>query len=57
VGVWLDGAPDWRELAGLLADAHRRTAPKRLLARLAAEAAGAAPAPAPRRRRTPPPDA
>lgn len=31
VGVWLDGAVDWDELAGLLEDAWRLSAPKRLL--------------------------
>ena len=30
VGVWLDGAVDWRELADLLRDGYRLTAPKRL---------------------------
>ena len=35
VGVWLDGKADWEELAGLLEDGYRMTAPKRLLARLA----------------------
>lgn len=35
VGVWLDRRPRWREVAALLTDAHRRTAPKRLLAQLA----------------------
>lgn len=34
IGVWLDGAPDWVELRGLLADAYRRTAPKKLAAQL-----------------------
>ena len=33
VGVFLDGAPDWPEVAELLRDAWRLTAPKRLLAR------------------------
>lgn len=32
IGVWLDGSPDWSELHALLADAYRRTAPKRLAA-------------------------
>jgi len=32
VGVFLDGAPDWPEVAELLRDAWRLTAPKRLLA-------------------------
>ena len=31
VGVWLDEQPDWDELAGLLSDAWRLAAPKRLL--------------------------
>jgi hypothetical protein len=34
VGVWLDRGVDWDELAELLRDAYRLTAPKRLLARL-----------------------
>ena len=34
VGVWLDAKPDWDELAGLLRDGWRRTAPKRLAATL-----------------------
>jgi hypothetical protein len=34
VGVWLDRRVDWDELADLLRDAYRMTAPKRLLARL-----------------------
>jgi hypothetical protein len=35
VGVWLDGrAVDWDALDGLLRDAYRMTAPKRLLAQL-----------------------
>ena len=33
VGVFLDGAPDWPEVAELLRDAWRLTAPKRLMAR------------------------
>lgn len=40
VGAWLDGAPAWGDLADLLADAYRQTAPKRLAARLGADAAG-----------------
>ena len=36
VGVFLDGAVDWAELAELLEDSYRLTAPKRLLAQLAA---------------------
>ncbi len=35
VGVFLDGAVDWAELAELLEDSYRLTAPKRLLAQLA----------------------
>ena len=34
VGVWLDEAVDWAELADLLRDAYRLTAPKRLQALL-----------------------
>ena len=34
VGVWLDRRPRWAEVAGLVRDAYRRTAPKRLLASL-----------------------
>ena len=34
VGVWLDGKADWEELAGLLEDSYRLTAPKRLLKEL-----------------------
>ena len=34
IGVWLDADVDWEELADLLRDAYRLTAPKRLLARL-----------------------
>jgi predicted DNA-binding protein (MmcQ/YjbR family) len=30
VGVWLDGAVDWAELADLLRDSYRLVAPKRL---------------------------
>ena len=30
VGVWLDGKPDWKELAELLRDSYRLVAPKRL---------------------------
>lgn len=33
VGVWLDGDVDWSELAELLKDAWRLTAPKRVVAR------------------------
>jgi predicted DNA-binding protein (MmcQ/YjbR family) len=38
VGVRLDGAVDWDELAGLVADSYRMTAPKVLSAQLANEA-------------------
>ncbi len=31
VGVWLDHQPDWQELTGLLLDAYRLVAPKRLV--------------------------
>ena len=31
VGIWLDGNADWDELALLLRDGYRLTAPKRLL--------------------------
>ena len=34
IGIWLDGGADWTELAELLRDAYRLTAPKRLAARL-----------------------
>ena len=34
VGVWLDGTVDWPEVAELLRDAYRLTAPKRLRALL-----------------------
>jgi hypothetical protein len=34
IGVWLDGAADWDELADLLRDAYRLVAPKRLVASL-----------------------
>lgn len=37
VGVWLDRKVDWRELAMLVESAYRLVAPKRLLARAAAE--------------------
>lgn len=45
VGVYLDGYPDWPEVAALLKDAWRMIAPKKL----ARAAGGAAPAPASRR--------
>jgi hypothetical protein len=34
VGLWLDAALDWEELADLVDESYRMTAPKRLLARL-----------------------
>lgn len=34
VGVWLDGRVDWNSLEGLLEDAYRLTATKKLVARL-----------------------
>jgi hypothetical protein len=34
IGIWLDGTPDWKEVADLLVDAHRQVAPKRMLASL-----------------------
>ena len=34
VGEWLDGDVDWDELADLVEESYRRTAPKRLVARL-----------------------
>jgi hypothetical protein len=34
VGVWLDGRVDWEELAGLLEDSYRMTAPNKLLKEL-----------------------
>jgi hypothetical protein len=34
VGVWLDRACDWSELADLLRDSYRLVAPKRLRAML-----------------------
>jgi len=34
VGVWLDKSPDWATLEGLVQDAYRMTAPKRLVALL-----------------------
>jgi predicted DNA-binding protein (MmcQ/YjbR family) len=36
IGVWLDGDVDWDELAELLLDGYRLTAPKKLLALLPA---------------------
>jgi predicted DNA-binding protein (MmcQ/YjbR family) len=35
IGVWLDGAVDWAELADLLRDSYRLVAPKRLGSALA----------------------
>lgn len=32
VGVWLDKRPRWRDIEGLLHDAYRQVAPRRLLA-------------------------
>lgn len=32
VGIWLDDTPDWNEVAELLRDSWRMTAPKKLLA-------------------------
>jgi len=34
VGVWLDKSPDWNALEGLVLDAYRLTAPRRLVALL-----------------------
>jgi hypothetical protein len=34
IGVWLDGKVDWPEVAELMRDAYRLTAPKKLLAQL-----------------------
>ncbi len=34
IGVWLDAKVDWSELADLLGDGYRMTAPKKLLALL-----------------------
>lgn len=34
IGVWLDRGVDWEDLADLVRDAYRLTAPKRLLAKL-----------------------
>ena len=36
VGIWLDGRVDWEDLAGLIEDAYRCVAPKRLIAALEA---------------------
>ncbi|HSA54943.1 MAG TPA: MmcQ/YjbR family DNA-binding protein [Gemmatimonadaceae bacterium] len=37
IGVWLDGKPDWAEVAALLRDGYRQVAPKRLVAQLSRE--------------------
>jgi hypothetical protein len=34
VGIWLDGRVDWEDLAGLIEDAYRCVASKRLIAAL-----------------------
>ncbi len=34
VGIWLDGELDWEEIADLVHDSYRMTAPKRLSARM-----------------------
>ena len=34
VGLWLDGEIDWEELADLVLESYRMTAPKRLVAQL-----------------------
>jgi hypothetical protein len=34
IGVWLDGKVDWKDVADLLRDGYRMTAPKKLLAQL-----------------------
>ena len=34
VGLWLDGEIDWEELADLVVESYRMTAPKRLTATL-----------------------
>jgi hypothetical protein len=36
VGAWLDGPVDWHELAGIVTDAYRAVAPRRLVAELEA---------------------
>ena len=40
IGVWLDVSVDWGEIAGLVADAYRTVAPKRLLVALDTLTAG-----------------
>lgn len=44
IGVWLDGAVEWEEVAELLNDGYRLTAPRRLQRPLEAETTRAAPA-------------
>ena len=34
IGIWLDGDPDWDEIADLIDESYRMTAPKRLLKEL-----------------------
>ena len=34
VGIWLDGDPDWEELADLVEESYRLTAPRRRVAQL-----------------------
>lgn len=34
IGVWLEPQPDWEEVAELIDESYRMTAPKRLVARL-----------------------
>jgi predicted DNA-binding protein (MmcQ/YjbR family) len=48
IGVWLDGAIDWQELADLIERSYRMTAPKRLLSNPADTPAS------PSRRKSPP---
>lgn len=43
VGAWLDDGADWSELAGLIEEAYRTIAPKRLLAELDARATSPVP--------------
>ncbi len=40
VGVWFDGEIDWDELADLVEESYRMTAPKRLIARLDQDRSG-----------------
>lgn len=37
IGIWLDRDPDWDEIADLIDESYRMTAPKRLLKQLDAE--------------------